>query len=173
MVVFKGKACKRCGKQCGEGRLKFKVGKAEAFVKETKVGLGAGEEDSLASPDMFERSKIEARLSFDEWSREWSQESVDGMEGKQEARKDGDEPTMSSPLPDSDSSTFGQLRSRRGLPPLKVAIPNVTVESSPTSATKPSQHRLDPDLSPDAQQSFNVSQALEAITQCLDRIDQL
>ncbi|GME28420.1 hypothetical protein NpPPO83_00008720 [Neofusicoccum parvum] len=80
---------------------------------------------------------------------------------------------MSSPLPDSDSSTFGQLRSRRGLPPLKVAIPNVTVVSSPTSATKPSQHRLDLDLSPDAQQSFNVSQALEAITQCLDRIDQL
>lgn len=126
MVVFKGKACKRCGKQCGEGRLKFKVGKAEAFVKETKVGLGIGEEDGLASPDMFERSEIEARLSLDERSREWSQESVDGMEGKQETRKDGDEPTVSpakcSLLPHG-AGTEG-LRQRRGGAPLQVDVSN-------------------------------------------------
>lgn len=58
------------------------------------------------------------------------------------------------------SSTFQELRSRRGLPPLNVAIPRA------------SHYHSKPDLSPDAQQAFNVSQALEAIARCLDRIDQ-
>ncbi|EKG14691.1 hypothetical protein MPH_08164 [Macrophomina phaseolina MS6] len=84
------------------------------------------------------------------------------------------------------SSTFQQLRSRRGLPPLKVAIPHVTVISTSTSATNHNnsnnnnnnnnnarRYHFESDLSPDAQQSFNVSQALDAITRCLDRIDEL
>lgn len=70
------------------------------------------------------------------------------------------------------SSSFKELRSRRGLPPLKVAIPHVTVISASTSSDHPRRYHFESDLSPDAQQSFNVAQTLDAITQCLDRIDQ-
>lgn len=57
MVGFEGQRCGECGGVYGKGRLKFRVGRGEAFVKMEEGGGGSGE---LASPDLFVAERVDA-----------------------------------------------------------------------------------------------------------------
>lgn len=80
MVVFAGETCQACGQAYGPGRLKFKVVKGEAFVRET------GETEVLTPPAAHEKAgggaAVTVQTSQLGGGRENADQKTEGLEAR-------------------------------------------------------------------------------------------